>query len=65
MERFIGGKELTVGVLGDEALPNLTWSALRKVPAEFLGMGALMTGLWWVIDRRMRRQRAKAEQDDE
>ena len=48
------------GSLGDEALPNLTWSALRKVPAEFLGMGALMTGLWWVIDRRTRLQEAQA-----
>jgi formate dehydrogenase iron-sulfur subunit len=43
--------------LGEGPLPDLTWAALRKVPAEFIGMGALMTGIWWVIDRRMRLQR--------
>jgi len=42
--------------LGDEPLPDLTWAALRKVPFEFVGMGVLMTGVWWVIDRRMRLQ---------
>ena len=56
------------GELGDQGLPDLTWAALRKVPAEFIGMGTLMTGIWWVIDRRMRRQRVaaeEAEKDDE
>ena len=24
------------------------------MPFEFVGMGALMTGIWWVIDRRNR-----------
>lgn len=43
--------------LGKDPLPDLTWTALRKVPAEFIGVGALMTGLWWVIDRRMRLQK--------
>ena len=40
--------------LGDEPLPRRTWEALRKVPYEFVGMGVLMTGIWWVIDRRQR-----------
>lgn len=44
--------------LGEGALPDLTWAALRKVPAEFLGMGALMTTVWWIIDRRRRLQGA-------
>ena len=52
------------GELGNEALPDLTWAALRKVPAEFIGMGTLMTGIWWIIDRRMRRQKAKAEESE-
>ena len=47
---FWGG----VDRVGRQALPDLTWAALRHVPAEFLGMGALMTGLWWIIDRRSR-----------
>ena len=49
--------------LGEEPLPHRTWEALRKVPFEFLGMGALMTGIWWVIDRRMQRERELREGD--
>lgn len=41
-------------VLGDKPLPERTWDALRQVPFEFFGMGALMTGVWWIIDRRQR-----------
>ncbi len=43
--------------LGTHPLPWRTWEALRKVPFEFVGMGALMTGVWWVVDRRMRLER--------
>jgi len=45
----------------NEPLPQLTWDALRKVPYEFLGMGTLMTATWWIIDRRMRLARERAE----
>ncbi len=38
--------------LGTKPLPKLTWASLKKVPAEFLGMGALMSGIYWVIERR-------------
>jgi hypothetical protein len=44
-----GAKEM-----GDAPLPDRTWDALRKVPYEFLGMGALMTGVYWIIERRQR-----------
>ncbi len=40
--------------LGTDPLPARTWDALRKVPFEFVGMSALMTGVWWVIERRQR-----------
>jgi len=43
--------------LGTTALPGRTWSALRKVPYEFIGMAASMTAVWWIIDRRMRLER--------
>ncbi len=43
--------------VGEGPLPERTWNALRKVPYEFLGMGAFMTAAWWVIDRRMRLER--------
>jgi len=49
--------------LDQGALPDLRWAALRKVPAEFICAGALMTGIWWVIDRRMRLQRQDADGD--
>jgi formate dehydrogenase iron-sulfur subunit len=35
-------------------LPDLTWAALSKVPSMVLGVGGLMAGVWWVIDRRKR-----------
>lgn len=35
-------------------LPDLTWVALSKVPPMVLGVGGLMAGLWWIIDRRMK-----------
>jgi formate dehydrogenase iron-sulfur subunit len=40
--------------LGAEPLPHLTASALGKVPPTILLVGGLMTGLYWVIGRRMR-----------
>lgn len=47
--------------LGTESLPELTWAALDKVPPVVLGMGGLMTGLWWVIGRRMKMQALDAQ----
>ena len=35
-----------------QALPDLTWAALGKVPTIVLTMGGLMTGAWWLIARR-------------
>ncbi len=40
--------------LGTEALPDLTWQSLSKVPPVILGMGAFMSGAFWVINRRMK-----------
>jgi formate dehydrogenase iron-sulfur subunit len=34
-------------------LPKLTWKALSKVPWEVAGMGSVMGGIYWVINRRM------------
>ncbi|RJO63792.1 MAG: 4Fe-4S dicluster domain-containing protein [Myxococcales bacterium] len=38
--------------LGDKPLPTLTAPAMQAVPAVFVGMGALMSGLWWLTNRR-------------
>ncbi len=41
------GRQLT-----SKPLPALTWSALKPVPFEFLGMGAVMGSIYWIIERR-------------
>jgi formate dehydrogenase iron-sulfur subunit len=40
--------------LGDEPLPELTLAALSKVPYLSIGMAGAMTGIWWIIGRRMK-----------
>lgn len=40
--------------LGDQPLPELTSAALSKVPPLIVGMGTLMTGVWWIIGRRIK-----------
>lgn len=39
--------------LGTEPLPERTWAALHKVPPTVVGVASLMTGIYWVIGRRM------------
>jgi formate dehydrogenase iron-sulfur subunit len=39
--------------LGDDPLPQLTWAALSKVPPIVVGMGGLMSGIYWIVHRRM------------
>jgi len=47
--------------LGEEPLPALTWAALSKVPPVVLGVAGLMSGVYWVIGRRMQLQAEAAE----
>jgi hypothetical protein len=54
---FLGWKEN----MGDKPLPELSWAALSKVPAEFLGMGALMTGIFWITERRKQVRKQQAQ----
>jgi formate dehydrogenase iron-sulfur subunit len=42
--------------LGDQPLPQATRVAMESVPFAFVGMGAAMTGLYWIIHRRMKLQ---------
>jgi formate dehydrogenase iron-sulfur subunit len=39
--------------LGERPLPELTWEALKKVPSIAIFGGAMLYGIWWIIDRRM------------
>jgi formate dehydrogenase iron-sulfur subunit len=41
------------GTPGDEPRPELTWEWLSKVPAISIGVAGLMTGLFWIIERRV------------
>ncbi len=46
------------GTLGERPYPELTWDWLSKVPAVTLVTAGLMTGLFWIIGRRMQAQLA-------
>lgn len=48
------------GALAQEPYPELTWNWLGKVPAVTLVTAGLMTGFFWVIERRI--QAAKQKQ---
>jgi formate dehydrogenase iron-sulfur subunit len=41
------------GAPSEEPMPELTWEWLSKVPAISIGVAGLMTGLFWIIERRM------------
>jgi formate dehydrogenase iron-sulfur subunit len=42
--------------LGEKPLPQNTWVHLKKVPYVFGGVGVLMGGIWWIIERRIKLQ---------
>ncbi|MFC2150581.1 4Fe-4S dicluster domain-containing protein [Calditrichota bacterium] len=50
--------------LGDKPLPDMTKSAMHAVPFAFVGMGSLMTGLSWIIGRRMENQKTQQKPED-
>jgi formate dehydrogenase iron-sulfur subunit len=50
------------GTVPEDALPMRTWGALKAVPFMFLGMGAAMLGIRWLIGRR---NRLMAEESDD
>ncbi len=47
--------------LGDQPRPELTAPAMKAVPYAFLGMGATMAGLNWIIGRRNKLMNDKQE----
>jgi formate dehydrogenase iron-sulfur subunit len=53
---FLGWKP----ALAETPLPALTHAALSKVPGTIVAMGGLMTGIYWLIGRRMRMQALRA-----
>lgn len=40
--------------LDNRSLPDRTWASLKKVPPVILAMGGLMTGIHWIVGRRMK-----------
>jgi formate dehydrogenase iron-sulfur subunit len=36
-----------------EPLPELTWNVLQKIPKVVVAGGAVMSGIWWITNRRM------------
>lgn len=65
-EHEVGGtsvlyiSDIPLGFLGcqpnldERPLPDRTWASLKKVPPVILGVGGLMTGIHWIIGRRMK-----------
>jgi formate dehydrogenase iron-sulfur subunit len=51
--------------MGTEPLPMTTATAMKSVPFAFMGMGALMLGLNWIIKRRMKLMSEKHEQQEQ
>ncbi len=52
----------------EEPMPELTWEWLSKVPAITVGVAGLMTGLYWIIERRTQvdlARKARASQTNE
>jgi formate dehydrogenase iron-sulfur subunit len=50
--------------LGDQPLPALTWAALSKVPPVVFGVAAVMSGVYWIIGRRMHLEAEAAEAEE-
>lgn len=44
---------------GKTPLPSLTWQSLSKVPHEFVGMGAIMASIYWIVGRRVKLQQQR------
>ncbi|MFH1418163.1 MAG: 4Fe-4S dicluster domain-containing protein [Planctomycetota bacterium] len=42
--------------MGNEPLPTLTWASLTKVPPVIAGMAVAMSGIYFIIGRRMKFQ---------
>jgi formate dehydrogenase iron-sulfur subunit len=49
--------------LPEEAVPDRTLVVMRQIPTVAVGMAALCGGVYWVIDRRMRMARLRAEEE--
>jgi hypothetical protein len=45
--------------------PVLTKWAMGSVPFAFIGMGAIMSGIYWVVNRRQRINKENKENENE
>jgi len=45
-----------------QPLPQLTWDVLQKIPKVVVAGGVLMSGVWWITNRRVAVQRAVREE---
>jgi hypothetical protein len=53
------------GALTEEPMPELTLEWLNKVPLISIGVTGLMTGLFWVIGRRMQAEAARKARENQ
>ncbi|HXK60111.1 MAG TPA: 4Fe-4S dicluster domain-containing protein [Acidobacteriota bacterium] len=47
--------------LGNEPLPELTWNVLEKIPTAVACGGVLLSGIWWITNRREEVARAEGK----
>lgn len=47
--------------LGKEPLPELTWNVLEKIPTAVACGGVLLSGIWWITNRREEVARAEGK----
>jgi formate dehydrogenase iron-sulfur subunit len=47
--------------LGNRPLPELTWDVLEKIPTAVSFGGVLLSGIWWITNRREKVAKAEAK----
>lgn len=51
--------------LGKQALPQLTWHALQRIPNFVFLFSVILGGIWWITNRRAEVERAEGKKAEE
>ncbi|RPI20715.1 MAG: 4Fe-4S dicluster domain-containing protein [Acidobacteria bacterium] len=49
--------------IGNQPLPQLTWNVLEKIPTAVACGGVLLSGIWWITNRREEVARAEGKKE--
>ena len=50
--------------LGNQSIPDLTWPLMSKTPAMAVGAASVVTGISWIVSRRMKLQAERASEEE-